>query len=664
MVGHENANLLKKSIKFFIAFVFLLSTITSTAQLNKAYFFYQGQRLISQNKFTEAIGYLNTLIEVDSTIAEGWFLRGIAKYYLNDLHGSINDFSKSISKNPLFTVAYHYRAISENRLSMYNEALKDLETALDLRPNDNEILFTRGATYVQTMQYSKAIQDFNQVIRSSPNNIDSWINRGIAKLCSNDTLDAINDLSQAIKLNPFYAESYAKRGRVYFEKKEYEIALSDLKQAILLDPTSTMNYFIRGLIYNSMNRYANAIEDFDKVLSIDQKNSLSLYNRALIKSQTGALNSALDDYNQLVKLNPNNVLVFYNRAGVNFELDRFNDAINDYTSAINLYPDFANAYLNRSVAKSRIGNAKGAEQDYNTANEKIQKYKISSQAAYLAMADTSKKFNNLLAFDADFSEGFSKINLKNDISLPTGFLPFLKLQLIDEKTKTAFRDYKNPFIDSLNSKTAKGYTFVYVQSTTTSVPLSEMGYKESSLKDESSTKLFYDALQSSSLNKYNQAVQEYEKSLKCDPDNQIIALNLAVEKIEMAKFIEQFNNDLGSISLQMGSTTNIKGDQNKSTVYSYNEVLNQLISIEQKLPDLAIIPYNIGNTYILIENLDKAIEEYSNALKIAPNFAEAWFNRGMIYLIKGDKQKGCLDISKSGELGINQSYSIIQKFCK
>ena len=655
---------MKKRFQIILAFACVIFSLSASAQLNKAYFYYQGQKFITQNKFTEAIRSLNVLIEADSTIAEGWFLRGVAKYYLDDVHGSLRDLNRSISKNPLLTQAYHYRAIVKNRLTQYNEALKDIEFALELRPEDVEILFTRGGTYIQMMKYSKAIQDYSNVIRYAPNNTDAWLNRGIARLYSNDTINAINDFSQAIKLNPFYSESYAKRGRVYLEKKEYDIALSDMNQAITLDSTSTLNYFFRGLIFDSMKNFKSAIADFDKILAIDPKNSISLYNRALIKSQIGDLNSALEDYDKLVNLSPKNVLVFYNRASVNFELGKFVEAIDDYSSAITLFPDFANAYINRSVAKTKIGNLKGAEEDYNTANEKIQKYKKTSQEAYLAMADTSKKFNSLLNFDTDFGEGLSKINLNNDISLPTGFQPFYKIQIVNEKSKTPFRDYKAPFIDELNSTTTKGNQFAFAQSNNPTNHPNDITQTIDTATSSKGLKLFYKAIQYSSVNKYNLAVREYERASNVEPSNFIIALNLNVERIEMARFVNQFDNEISSVSFKMGNRSSDKKESNNATNYTYNEAISNLQSLESNLPDLAVIPYDLGNTYILMEQLDLAIEEYNKAIKLEPNFAEAWFNRGLAKLIKGDKQSGCFDISKSGELGLNQAYSIIQRFCK
>ena len=74
----------------------IILTNTSLGQLNKAYFFFKGEELLSKQKFNEALPYLNTLIGIDSTIYEGWFLRGVAKYNLGDFYGAISDFDKTI----------------------------------------------------------------------------------------------------------------------------------------------------------------------------------------------------------------------------------------------------------------------------------------------------------------------------------------------------------------------------------------------------------------------------------------------------------------------------------------------------------------------------------------------------------------------------------------
>ena len=148
------------------------------AQLNKAYFFYAGRSFLIESKYRDAIEVLNILLRADSTAYEGYFLRGIAKYNLDDLIGADQDFSEAIRKNPVFTTAFQYRAITRMRMGNYDDALRDFQEAIDLRPDLPGPYYSRGVTYLLSQQFEKAIEDFNTFIRYDNKVSDAYINRG------------------------------------------------------------------------------------------------------------------------------------------------------------------------------------------------------------------------------------------------------------------------------------------------------------------------------------------------------------------------------------------------------------------------------------------------------------------------------------------------------
>ena len=43
---------------------------------------------------------------------------------------------------------------------------------------------------------------------------------------------------------------------------------------------------------------------------------------------------------------------------------------------------------------------------------------------------------------------------------------------------------------------------------------------------------------------------------------------------------------------------------------------------------------------------------------------DAYFNRGLVLIYLKDKEKGCIDLSRAGELGIQDAYSVINKYCE
>lgn len=58
-----------------------------------------------------------------------------------------------------------------------------------------------------------------------------------------------------------------------------------------------------------------------------------------------------------------------------------------------------------------------------------------------------------------------------------------------------------------------------------------------------------------------------------------------------------------------------------------------------------------------------AIADYSKAIELNPSFADAYFNRGITKISSGQKDKGCLDLSKAGELGDGEAYKAIRAPC-
>jgi tetratricopeptide (TPR) repeat protein len=129
----------------------------------------------------------------------------------------------------------------------------------------------------------------------------------------------------------------------------------------------------------------------------------------------------------------------------------------------------------------------------------------------------------------------------------------------------------------------------------------------------------------------------------------------------MIEFISNIENSIPKLSLEdnIVSSKNIVNQQ----VYDYKEAINDLDKIEALNADFTYQHYNRGNLLCLSNKMPEAIDAYTKAIKKYPYFAEAYFNRGLISIYLRDTEKGCLDVSKSGELGVDEAYQIIKKYC-
>jgi tetratricopeptide (TPR) repeat protein len=625
------------------------------AQLNKHYYYNQARNQISQEQYSDAIKTLNELIRADSKMSEAWFLRGLAKYSLNDMHGALADFSQAIQHNPVSSQAFLYRGIVLGRLSKYSQALSDFEMAIDLRPNWVDGYFSRGVNYLITQQFQKSIRDFTQVINLQPKNVDAWINRGTAYLYNGDSLRALTDYGQATKLNPFYSESYSKRGRLLMEMKNYYLALDDLTKAIELDNNSSINYFLRALTHNYLNSINLALSDLNKAIDLAPNNALSIYNRALINWKKGNKSYALDDFDRVAELNPENLLVYFNRGVLQLELNDFKEAISDFSQAINLFPDFANAYLARSEAYAHLGKYYEAEVDKNFAHSIAERHSQQNTQPY---TDTTQKFNNLIAFSSDFSSKTTNFSLDGLDSKPVDILPFIRVVAVPAISLKVSNQLFAP-IDTINPA-LRGWNISLTLSTTNDFRIPD--------NLENCTPFFrnfFIALNFSSQNKYNQAIETYNTLLKEVPTNPVFLINSAVEKADMVSFIASFEKDLGTIDLEK-SARQSKGSSTANAIQleSFSESMEMLEDLTYSLPNSYAVHYNIANIYALSNKMNKAIEHYTKAIELNPSFGEAWYNRGLIQFMQKKTEEGCLDMGKAGEQGIRQAYLLIYRFCR
>jgi len=66
--------------------------------------------------------------------------------------------------------------------------------------------------------------------------------------------------------------------------------------------------------------------------------------------------------------------------------------------------------------------------------------------------------------------------------------------------------------------------------------------------------------------------------------------------------------------------------------------------------DAAAAFYNRGHAYRNQGQFDRAIDDYDQALKLRPNFADAWNDRGVAWRLKGDNERALTDFAEAVRL--------------
>ena len=645
------------------------------AQYDKDVFFFRGRQALADGRYSAAIENFNVLSQLDTTDYWTFFFRGIAKYNLGDLRGAKRDFDRSVRLNPVFTSGYHYRGITESRFGNYDAALDDLQHAIDLRPGMEGLYFSRGVTYFLSQQFEKAVKDFDKYIRQQPKDPSAYLNRGASYLFLGDTLQAVNDYNKAIRLDRFDPEGYVRRGRLYASQKNYDLAIADMDKAIELDTTNTFAYFNRAIMYYEQEKYREAMADLNRVLKDEPGNALTLYNRGLISAQLGAYDDALADMDRVLNINPDNVLAYFNRASIFIEMGMYKDALEDYDRAIELYPDFAKAYMNRAYVKNLLGDLKSSKRDYEIAQKKVQEYREKSASDEVSFADTTRKYSTLIALDADFAKKDFDDELLQHRDIDIRLRPLYRFVLTGEKDDTNYalaRGYENALISRFEREIPVGVSVRNEDVVLSSEVLAQLEQEAWTDLDPTAEQLFMRAIHdyngkhfNSSLNYYGQAVEQAQSKGTIESlYSAFYHLNRGALRAEMIEFISSIESNVQVLSMDDSGNTRARVKDQVSRQYDYSDAIRDMRAAAETVPDLPYVYYNLGNLYCLSSEHVNSIENYTKAIALYPYMGDAYFNRGLVLIYLKDKEKGCIDLSRAGELGVQDAYSVIKKYCE
>ena len=657
---------MRKFIIAILAGIALLCSPQARAQYNREYFFWMGRSCMMNNDYQEAIRTLNILLRFDEDAFEGYFLRGIAKYNLDDLLGAEEDFSTAIRLNPVYTQAYTYRAITRSRLGNYDDALQDFREAIELRPDLPGPYYSRGVTRLLNQQFKEAIEDFDKFIRQENKVADAFICRGLSYLHLKDTTRAYENFNTAIRTNRENPNGYNRRGGLYLDQERYAEAEADFNKAIECDSTYLLSFFNRALVYNATNRPMQALADFDRVIQLDSTNSLTYFNRAMLRTQIGDYNRALEDYDRVALYSPNNVLVYYNRAGVHAQLGEIEEAVKDYTSAIELYPDFANAYIYRGQLRELLRDPQGAKKDRETARRKIAEYRSRlSDSTYSIFADTTQRFDRLLSFDSKFAgSSFDRITGHNGGHEEMRLLPLFKFTLMRPDTLPDVKAFRLQRVVDFKKRIGNPWLALSCRESNiapdTLVMLDKEYVRRLKAGDASWPRLFERGVSQALIKQYTNSVNTFSTAIEQNPSNPFLYLNRSTTRAEMIDFISSIDNSYQRISIDSDPANRL--NNNSKRTYSYDEAVADLNKAVKLFPDFAEAYYNRANLRALSGSLPEAYEDYSKAIALNPAFAEAYYNRGVIQIFMKDTRKGCLDLSKAGELGITEAYEVLKRY--
>ncbi len=664
-----------------------------------------GRNALYFEDYVLSIQYFNQVIKAKPWLAEPYFYRAVAKINLDDYQGAEEDCSLCLQRNPFLVQAYFARGIARQSQDNYEGAIDDYNKGLEFRPEDRQMLVNKAVAYIQKNDFDGAEVVFNDLMKAHPNYSMNYLTRGAMYLEKGDTTQALQDYNKAIELDPYYAPAYGNRAILHYQQNDLNDALSDLNEAIRLNTRESGFYINRGLVRYQMNDLRGAMADYDQVISWDSRNLIARFNRGLLRFQVGDNNRAIEDFDVVIEEEPDNYMAYYNRALLRYETGDYAGAVQDFDVVLNQYPNFIPGYYSRSEAKRKMRDNAGADRDYWKAFEIEEKLTKERQAGVLGSSSSTTanepadantreqsdknidKFNRLVVYD---KEEVRKSKYQSDVrgrvqdrNVRVDLEPLFVLTYYEKADQVKKIVYYDKMVEDFNNQMVFPRK---LRLTNQEAPLTEdqIAAHFTSINDYSSrmaqqpndaNAYFGRGIDFMLVQDFSEALKDFTKVVEIDPDFVMAYFNRAVVRYKqleytMSQLTEEASNiSVMSMNLQTGklnaspslNDVNATKIKDNSRAYEHEQIVRDYDTVIKLNPDFVYAYFNRGNLRCAQRDFRAAILDYDEAIQRDPDFAEAYFNRGLARLSQGDANRGIADLSKAGELGIINAYSIIKR---
>lgn len=474
--------------------------------------------------------------------------------------------------------------------------------------------------------YVLSISYFNMVINYKPYLYEPYFFRGVAKFYLDDYSGAISDCTEAIERNPYYPNSYELRGLAHINLEQYQAAAADYTKATECQPEQ------RGLWHNLALCYINldSLNRADSVANIITRRWAKFADGYCIKAQVMLEKkdtlTALEMACKAVEAEKFNIGAISLKANLLMWHEDYKNAIDNYTESLRLDPKQSGNLINRALCYYHIDKYRDAMADYDKALDIDPNNFVGHYNRGLLRANVGE--DNLAIEDFNFILSVDP----NDM-----MATFNRATLLDNTGdyKGAIRDYTTVIKEY--PKFLLGYEKRAEARRKIGDMAGAMKDEEHVLKEQIAKRYGYSTPTSRMKNKTRKKsefnIEDYNKMVEDDKEQEP----------------EYANEYRGKVQNKQNDGKLIMPSQHIYSIYKEAGQEKVLEMFEQAFKDAQD------------GRINEAISGFDEVIKTNPNMAEAYYDRGLLKLLLDDNISAIPDLSKAGEMGIYQAYSIIKK---
>ncbi|MBO9155252.1 tetratricopeptide repeat protein [Chitinophaga sp. GCM10012297] len=159
-------------------------------------------RLHAQNEdYEQALIYYEKALKADSTSASVYYESGMMHFNMKNYKNAAGAFEQAARLgHPGNADLYVNLGLSQLKQSAFDDAIRNLQAALSLRPKDIQIMQSLANAYYKKQDYTQAAVQWNNILMLQPMNAFAMFMLGKSYICSGEVAKGQNICDQAMQL--------------------------------------------------------------------------------------------------------------------------------------------------------------------------------------------------------------------------------------------------------------------------------------------------------------------------------------------------------------------------------------------------------------------------------------------------------------------------------
>jgi protein O-GlcNAc transferase len=261
------------------------------------------------------------------------------------------------------------KAIQAHRSGELAGARELYRNVIAAQPRHAEALHLLGFAEFQSSEFVAAIKHLEAAIALCPENGEFHNNLALAYMAAGQLALATQHATKARELGHADAHGYLHVGWELFQRKEFGLAESAYRLSLLAEPDFADAYHFLGILFAEVNRWEEAIASYRRALELRPNYIEALNNLGNAYRDQNRIDDAIPFYKQAIELDPH-FAAAHNNLGVAFAQDGQTEAaIRCYERALSCQPQFGAALNNLANTCRDLGRTDDAISYYQRALE-------------------------------------------------------------------------------------------------------------------------------------------------------------------------------------------------------------------------------------------------------------------------------------------------------